>query len=157
MPNRISGTVDRTYFTSPKFSAGVLLSDTGDRVRFRGPFCANEGDLVTLVGEGLQDPFLGPPSVTVSGVEAEGVSAGSYAVTILVPVGADSGPVVARVGPLRSPPVRREVSGYGVHARYYDLPAALDLQEDVVGGHPADEGSAPCTMVSTPSLIPTPS
>ncbi|MCA9175830.1 MAG: AAA family ATPase [Planctomycetales bacterium] len=60
MPNRISGTVDRTYFTSPKFSAGVLLSDTGDRVRFRGPFCANEGDLVTLVGRWKVDPKYGP-------------------------------------------------------------------------------------------------
>jgi exodeoxyribonuclease V alpha subunit len=60
MPNKISGTVDRTYFTSPKFSAGVLLSDTGDRVRFRGPFCANEGDLVTLVGQWKVDRKYGP-------------------------------------------------------------------------------------------------
>lgn len=60
MPNTISGTVDRTYFTSPKFSAGVLVSDTGDRVRFRGPFCANEGDMVTMIGQWKVDRKYGP-------------------------------------------------------------------------------------------------
>ena len=60
MPNKISGTVDRTYFTSPKFSAGVLVSNAGDRVRFRGPFCANEGDMVTMIGQWKVDRKYGP-------------------------------------------------------------------------------------------------
>jgi len=60
MPKKIAGTIDRAYFASPKFSAGVLLTDGGDRVRFRGPFCANEGDLVTLVGRWKNDPKYGP-------------------------------------------------------------------------------------------------
>jgi len=50
MSNRISGTVDRVFFTSAKFSAGALVRDDGDRVRFRGPFCVSEGELVTLTG-----------------------------------------------------------------------------------------------------------
>jgi len=59
MPDKISGTVHRTYFASPKFSAGVLETDAGERVRFRGPFCANEGDLVTLIGRWKDDPKYG--------------------------------------------------------------------------------------------------
>ena len=59
MSERISGTVDRTYFKSPKFSAGVLRTDDGDRVRFRGPFCANEGDLVTMIGQWKVDRKYG--------------------------------------------------------------------------------------------------
>lgn len=60
MAKKLTGTVERAFFTSPKFSAGVLLTDTGERVRFRGPFCANEGDLVTLVGGWKKDPKYGP-------------------------------------------------------------------------------------------------
>ena len=59
MPEKISGTIRRTYFASAKFSAGVMETDAGDRVRFRGPFCANEGDLVTLVGRWKDDPKYG--------------------------------------------------------------------------------------------------
>jgi len=59
MPDTLSGTIHRTYFASPKFSAGVLHTEAGDHVRFRGPFCANTGDLVTLVGHWKQDPKYG--------------------------------------------------------------------------------------------------
>ena len=59
MAEKLSGTVHRTYFTSPKFSAGVLQTDIGDRVRFRGPFCANEGEFVTLEGRWKDDPKYG--------------------------------------------------------------------------------------------------
>ena len=60
MSNRISGTVDRVFFTSAKFSAGALVRDDGDRVRFRGPFCVSEGELVTLTGQWKSDPKYGP-------------------------------------------------------------------------------------------------
>ena len=60
MSNRISGTVDRVFFTSAKFSAGALVRDDGDRVRFRGPFCVSEGELVTLTGHWKSDPKYGP-------------------------------------------------------------------------------------------------
>ena len=59
MSESICGTVDRVYFASPKFSAGVLKTQTGNDVRFRGPFCANVGDLVTLVGRWKDDPKYG--------------------------------------------------------------------------------------------------
>jgi exodeoxyribonuclease V alpha subunit len=59
MARKITGTVDRVYFSSPKFTAGVLNTDAGERVRFRGPFCVSEGDLVTLVGKWQKDPKYG--------------------------------------------------------------------------------------------------
>lgn len=59
MPETIRGSVHRAYFTSPKFSAGVLQREAGDYVRFKGPFCANEGDLVTLVGRWTDDSKYG--------------------------------------------------------------------------------------------------
>jgi exodeoxyribonuclease V alpha subunit len=60
MARKITGTVDRVYFTSPKFTAGVLKTDKDAIVRFRGPFCANEGDCITLVGKWQKDPKYGP-------------------------------------------------------------------------------------------------
>ena len=59
MAETLSGAVYRTYFTSPKFSAGVLQTDVGDMVRFCGPFCANEGELVSLEGRWKDDPKFG--------------------------------------------------------------------------------------------------
>ncbi len=60
MSNRISGTVDRLFFASAKFSAGALVRDDGGLVRFRGPFCVSEGELVTLTGQWKSDPKYGP-------------------------------------------------------------------------------------------------
>ncbi len=59
MAEKLTGIVQRTYFSSPKFSAGVLSTDDGDQIRFRGPFCANEGDVVTLVGRWKKDAKYG--------------------------------------------------------------------------------------------------
>lgn len=60
MSNSISGTIDQVYFTSAKFSAGALVRDDGERVRFRGPFCVSKGELVTLTGQWKSDPKYGP-------------------------------------------------------------------------------------------------
>jgi exodeoxyribonuclease V alpha subunit len=60
MPETIRGTIHRTYHSSPGFSAGVLQADDSRSVRFRGKFCANEGDLVALVGRWRDDPKYGP-------------------------------------------------------------------------------------------------
>lgn len=59
MTEKISGTVIRTYFSGPKFTAGVLHSDAGDSIRFRSPFYANQGELITLVGQWKDDPKYG--------------------------------------------------------------------------------------------------
>ena len=59
MAEKLNGTVYRTYFTSPRFSAGVLQTDIGDMVRFCGPFCANEGEVVVLEGRWKEDPKYG--------------------------------------------------------------------------------------------------
>lgn len=84
------------------------------------------GDLVRLAGDGLTDPVLGDPVVTISGLRAEVVSATWGAVLVRVPLGVDSGPLVLRVGPLEAAPRHLEVVGYGLDARYYDLTEALD-------------------------------
>lgn len=60
MARKITGTVNRVYFSSPKFTAGVLKTDKDATVRFRGPFCASEGDCITLVGKWQKDPKYGP-------------------------------------------------------------------------------------------------
>ncbi|MBL7132875.1 MAG: AAA family ATPase, partial [Phycisphaerae bacterium] len=55
----LRGVVHRTYFSAPTFSAGVLRTDDGQFVRFRGKFCAVEGDAVALVGAWKTDPKYG--------------------------------------------------------------------------------------------------
>ncbi|MHB8862169.1 MAG: YrrC family ATP-dependent DNA helicase [Pirellulaceae bacterium] len=47
------------FFVGSPSSAGILHTEAGDSVRFRGPFCASEGDLVTLVGHWKTDPKYG--------------------------------------------------------------------------------------------------
>lgn len=59
MPETIHGTITKTYHSSPDFSAGVLESDDGRKVRFAGKLCANVGDVVALVGRWKHDPKYG--------------------------------------------------------------------------------------------------
>jgi exodeoxyribonuclease V alpha subunit len=48
----ITGTVERIYFSSPTFSAGVLRDDdTGATLKFSGKFAAAENDALVLTGE----------------------------------------------------------------------------------------------------------
>ncbi len=55
----IRGCIHRVYFASATFSAGVLLTDDGQQVKFRGRFCAVEGDHVTLSGHWVDDERFG--------------------------------------------------------------------------------------------------
>ena len=55
----VCGIIDRTYFSSPGFSAGVLRTDEGEHIRFAGKLCASEGEMVTLVGRWQSDPKYG--------------------------------------------------------------------------------------------------
>ena len=59
MPETIRGTITRVYHSGPQFSAGLLEADDGRRVRFCGKFCANEGDIVALVGSWTIDRKYG--------------------------------------------------------------------------------------------------
>lgn len=59
MPETLRGTIQKTYHRSACFSAGALRTDDGATVRFAGKFCANEGDLVALVGRWKHDPRYG--------------------------------------------------------------------------------------------------
>ncbi len=59
MPETIRGTIQKTYHSSPGFSAGTLKADDGRTVRFAGKFCANAGDVVALVGRWQHDAKYG--------------------------------------------------------------------------------------------------
>ena len=59
MTQTIRGTIERTYHSSPKFSAGVMAAEDGQHVRFAGKFCASAGDVVALVGHWKNDPKFG--------------------------------------------------------------------------------------------------
>ena len=60
MPESITGTVVRTFYSDAAFSAGVLKRDDGERIRFRGRFYAAEGDRLAAVGRWTADPQYGP-------------------------------------------------------------------------------------------------
>ena len=55
----VRGAVERVFFSSPSFSAGLLRTDDGAFVRFRGAFMATEGDAAALVGRWVKDPKYG--------------------------------------------------------------------------------------------------
>ncbi len=59
MSTTLHGTVTRTYYSDAQFTAGVLTTDDGDRVRFRGKFYAAEGDRLAAVGHWTVDPKYG--------------------------------------------------------------------------------------------------
>ena len=70
MPETISGTVERTFFSSPDFSAGVLDADPGGKVKFSGKFLATEGEVLSLTGDWRDHPKYGR-QFTVSGLSYE--------------------------------------------------------------------------------------
>ena len=61
MPERqvIRGMVHRAFYASPTFSAGIIRTDDGDFVKFRGKFHAGEGELVAVVGRWTKDRKYG--------------------------------------------------------------------------------------------------
>ena len=55
----IRGMVHRAFYNSPSFSAGIIRTDDGDFVKFRGKFYAAEGDVVAVVGHWTKDRKYG--------------------------------------------------------------------------------------------------
>jgi len=55
----IRGIVRRSFYNSPSFSAGVIRTEDGEFVKFRGKFQAAEGDVVTVVGRWTKDRKYG--------------------------------------------------------------------------------------------------
>lgn len=66
MKEAIRGTIERVYHSSPSFSAGVLQSEDGQRVRFAGKFCASDGDVVAMMGHWKNDSKYGRQFVVES-------------------------------------------------------------------------------------------
>jgi len=59
MPDVVTGTVERTYYSDAAFSAGMLRTDDGAKVRFRGKFYAAAGDRLSAIGTWTIDPKYG--------------------------------------------------------------------------------------------------
>ncbi|MBX3387186.1 MAG: AAA family ATPase [Phycisphaeraceae bacterium] len=59
MPDIVTGTVERTYYSDAAFSAGMLRTDDGAKVRFRGKFYAAAGDRLSAIGTWTIDPKYG--------------------------------------------------------------------------------------------------
>lgn len=59
MADTIHGCVTRVYYADARFSAGLLQTDAGERVRFRGKFYAAEGDRLSARGVWQLDPKYG--------------------------------------------------------------------------------------------------
>lgn len=95
------------------------------------PASVAPGQRVVIRGEALADPALGAPVVTVGGAPLSIVSPGWAALVVEVPPGVDSGDLVVRAGPLSSPPVRLEVTGFGWAATYVDFDAPTDALPDL--------------------------
>ncbi|MCP4677619.1 MAG: AAA family ATPase [Deltaproteobacteria bacterium] len=55
----VRGRVARLYYSSPKFSAGVLTADGDKRVKFKGSLVVQEGDRVVLFGRWVDHPQYG--------------------------------------------------------------------------------------------------
>jgi len=59
MPDVVTGTVERTFYSGAEFSAGMLRTDAGAKVRFRGKFYAATGDRLSAIGTWTIDPKYG--------------------------------------------------------------------------------------------------
>jgi hypothetical protein len=59
MPETIHGTVERVYFASPTFSAGVIDAGSSVKVKFSGKFHVAEGEPITVVGDWQKHPKYG--------------------------------------------------------------------------------------------------
>jgi len=49
-PARLRGRIERVYYAGPKFSAGRLLTPTGEEIQFAGNLFARENQPVVLLG-----------------------------------------------------------------------------------------------------------
>ena len=58
-PARLRGRVERVYYAGPKFSAGRLLTPTGEEVQFAGNLFARENQPVVLLGSWSTHPKYG--------------------------------------------------------------------------------------------------
>ncbi len=58
-PARLRGRIEKVYFAGPKFSAGRMLTDSGDAVQFAGNLFAQEEQPVVLAGEWATHPKFG--------------------------------------------------------------------------------------------------
>ena len=58
-PARLRGRIERFYYAGPKFSAGRLLTPTGEEVQFAGNLFARENQPVVLLGSWATHPKYG--------------------------------------------------------------------------------------------------
>lgn len=58
-PAKLRGRIERVYYAGPKFSAGRLLTSSGDEIQFAGNLFARENQLVVLLGTWATHPKYG--------------------------------------------------------------------------------------------------
>jgi exodeoxyribonuclease V alpha subunit len=58
-PERIRGRIERVYYAGPKFSAGRLLTATGEEIQFAGNLFAQQSQPVVLLGAWTTHPKYG--------------------------------------------------------------------------------------------------
>ncbi len=58
-PAKLRGRIERVYYAGPKFSAGRLLTSTGDEIQFAGNLFARENQPVVLLGTWTTHPKYG--------------------------------------------------------------------------------------------------
>ena len=58
-PERLRGRIEHVYYAGPKFSAGRLLTATGDEFQFAGNLFARECEPVVLLGSWTTHPKYG--------------------------------------------------------------------------------------------------
>jgi exodeoxyribonuclease V alpha subunit len=58
-PARLRGRIERVYYAGPKFSAGRLLTPTGEEIQFAGNLFARENQPVVLLGSWATHPKYG--------------------------------------------------------------------------------------------------
>ena len=58
-PARLRGRIERVYYAGPKFSAGRLLTPTGEEIQFAGNLFARENQPVVLLGSWSTHPKFG--------------------------------------------------------------------------------------------------
>ncbi len=85
------------------------------------PNPAKAGDRLLITGAGLTAPDGRNPVVTLNGRTLSVVAASPGSVAVEVPFGYDSGPLVVRAGPLSTPPVALQVTGYGLKAEFWQF------------------------------------
>lgn len=78
-----------------------------------------------IAGQGLTAPDGRPPVVLVNNTPLAVLAASPGSIAVEIPFGIDSGALVVRAGPLATPPVMLQITGYGLKGEYWNVGHSL--------------------------------